>query len=78
MIDRAPLAGLAAWGTPAPGPTSAGLDADLARGITATPDEAVLWPVWREIGANLEARNRQAGISGTCLATDSRRAPAAQ
>jgi hypothetical protein len=72
-VERAPFAGLAPWGSPAPGQRSFGLDADLDRGITATPDEVPLWEAWRDIGARLEARNRTAGISGRCLAVDARR-----
>jgi hypothetical protein len=72
MIERAPLAGLAPWGSPPPGASSFGFDADLARGITGTPEESALWASWRELGARLEARNREAGVSSACLALDSR------
>ena len=67
LLGRAPIAGVASWGSPAPG-ADAGMDMDSRRGITGAPDEAALWAAWRDVGAQLEAANRTAGPSGSCLA----------
>jgi hypothetical protein len=64
------VAGVAPWGSPAPGPR-AGLDADAERGITLAPDAAALWSAWRDVAAGLEDANRAAGVSPACLAVRS-------
>ncbi|MBI3969713.1 MAG: hypothetical protein HY332_00370 [Chloroflexi bacterium] len=67
LVDRAPVAGVASWGSPAPGPEAV-LDADIRRGITGALDEAALWAAWRDVAAQLEAANRAAGPSHMCRA----------
>jgi hypothetical protein len=66
LLQRTGLAGVAAWGAPVPGP-NAGPDADRSRGVTGVPDEASLWVAWGDVGTRLEAANRAAGPSSTCL-----------
>ncbi len=70
LVARGMLAGVASWGSPAPG-TDAQLDQDTQRGITGAPDEAALWTAWGNVGATLEAANQAAGPSQQCLALDS-------
>jgi hypothetical protein len=67
MVQRAPLAGIASWGSPAPGP-DIGYDLDSERGITGAPEEAALWAAWANVAARLEAANRAAGPAAACLA----------
>src|SRR5262249_35060274 len=67
LIASGLVQGLAAWGSPAPGPGS-GIDTDVTRGITDTPDEGPLWEAWSATGATAEARNRGAGVSDACQA----------
>jgi hypothetical protein len=67
LMRRAPIAGVASWGSPAPG-AEAVFDMDRLRGITGAPDEDALWGAWREMGAWLETENRIAGPSPACLA----------
>jgi hypothetical protein len=67
LMERAPMAGVASWGAPAPG-QEAGFDVDRYRGITGAPDEGPLWAAWQEMGAWLETANREAGPSAACQA----------
>lgn len=69
-VSDAPLAGIAPWGSPAPGPEFA-LDTDGNRGITGAPDEAALWSAWSDVSASLESGNRDAGACSACLALHS-------
>lgn len=70
MITRAPLAGIAHWGSPAP-VFEASFDLDGLRGITDTPDEIPLWDAWIAVASQREAANRSAGPSSLCLSTQS-------
>ena len=70
LVAKGLLAGIAPWGSPAPGP-GAELDEDTQRGITGAPDEAALWTAWSNVGASLEAANQPAGPSEQCLAANS-------
>ncbi len=70
LIANGPVAGVAPWGSPAPGP-DAGLDVDGSRGITGTPDETALWAAWGDVAGSLEAANRAAGSSVACRALQS-------
>ena len=67
LFANGPVAGVAPWGSPAPGFGSQ-LDMDGNRGITGMPDEAALWAAWSEVAASLENANRAAGPSAACLA----------
>lgn len=67
MMTNGPLAGIAPWGSPAPGPDF-GLDTDGSRGITGMPDEAALWTAWTNTAVALESTNRAAGPAVGCLA----------
>ncbi|HVC33043.1 MAG TPA: hypothetical protein VNL16_05990 [Chloroflexota bacterium] len=69
-IAQAPLAGIAPWGSPAPGPTAA-LDADSVRGIAGAPDEGALWQAWSDAAAALEKANQAAGPAAQCAAYQS-------
>ncbi|MBM2811227.1 MAG: Sugar-binding cellulase-like protein [Chloroflexi bacterium] len=71
LAQRAGIAGIAPWGSPAP-TAGAAMDADTGRGITFATDAEPLWAAWREAGAMLEAANRAAGPSAECRALDSR------
>ncbi len=66
LMANGPLAGIAPWGSPAPGP-SARMDTDYGRGITGAPDADALWAAWSELAARLEDGNRAAGASERCL-----------
>mgnify|MGYP005839526785 FL=1 len=66
LMSQGQLAGIAPWGSPAPGPGSE-LDTDGNRGLTGVPDEAALWVVWGDVAATLEAGNR-IGPSMRCAA----------
>jgi hypothetical protein len=70
LVQRYNIAGVAPWGTPAPEPY-AGFDADGDRGVTSAPDEAALWPAWRQVATRLNAANGIAGQAQECLAFDS-------
>ena len=70
LVDRAPLAALSPWGSPAP-VFGAEYDTDATRGITGTPDEGPLWAAWIEVANSLEAANRAAGVSAACQAVTS-------
>jgi hypothetical protein len=72
LIQKASLAGIAPWASPAPGPW-AGFDADNSRGITSAPDERGLWDAWSEVSSRLETANRAAGVSTRCLGFQSSR-----
>jgi len=74
LVANGPLAGIAPWGSPAPGP-NAGLDVDGSRGITGAPDEAGLWAAWTDVAGSLEAANRTAGSSSACRALRSSDSP---
>lgn len=65
LFEQAGIAGIAPWGSPAPGEDAA-LDADTGRGITFAPDEDSLWAAWRDASGRLEAANRTAGPSIEC------------
>ena len=56
LVQRRLVAGVAPWGSPAPGP-GAELDSDSSRGITGTPDEAALWTAWNGVAKRLEETN---------------------
>ncbi|MGH2459099.1 MAG: hypothetical protein ACRDIY_09560 [Chloroflexota bacterium] len=64
------LAGIAPWGSPAPGPAAA-FDTDADRGVTGAPDGPALWTTWANVGQALETENKQAGPSAACLNTRS-------
>ena len=70
LVSSGLLAGVAPWGSPAPGRWSE-LDRDNQRGITGTPDEAALWSAWADTAASLEAANQSAGPSDRCLSYSS-------
>jgi hypothetical protein len=70
LVQRYNVAGVAPWGTPAPEPY-AGFDADRDRGVTSAPDEAALWPAWRQVATRLSTASAAVGVSPDCLALDS-------
>lgn len=74
LFANGPVAGVAPWGSPAPG-AEAEFDTDGFRGVTGAPDEAALWAAWGSVAAALEDANRAAGPSPVCLAHDSTVAP---
>lgn len=74
LVERGQLAGIAPWGSPAPG-VWAGFDAEPLRGVAGSPDEGSLWAVWGDLGAALESANRAAGHSAACLTLRSAAAP---
>jgi hypothetical protein len=72
-VERTGLDGIAPWGSPNPDPgAEPWLDLDWRRGISDVREGADLWDLWRQTGARLEAANREAGISVSCLGLVSR------
>jgi hypothetical protein len=69
LVGSKLVVGVAPWASPSPhGGADRGVDLDSQRGLTDAPDADAVWDAWSTTGARLEAANRAAGPSQTCLA----------